>query len=55
MMIIDFDRAKIQESRAILGAISPNRKRKWATALKEQPDDVFMREIRRAMIELRGT
>jgi len=55
MMIIDFDRAKIQKSRAILGAISPNRKRKWATALKEQPDDVFMREIRRAMIELRGT
>ncbi|KAI4128198.1 MAG: hypothetical protein LQ347_004278 [Umbilicaria vellea] len=53
IMIIDFERAEIQESRAILGAISPNRKRKWPTALKEQPDDVFMREIRRAMIELR--
>ncbi len=55
MMIIDFDRAKIQKSRAILDAISSNRKRKWATALKKQSNDVFMQEIRRAMIELRET
>ncbi len=55
MMIIDFDRAKIQKSRAILDAISSNQKRKWATALKKQLNNVFMQEIRRAMIELRET
>ncbi len=55
MMIIDFDRAKIQKSRAILDVISSNWKRKWAIALKKQSNDVFMQEIRRAMIELRET
>lgn len=53
-MIIDFERAEVQELRAVLGTISPNREGKRATTLKVQPDDVFVGEVRRAMFELRA-
>ena len=51
-MVIDFERAKIREPRAILGVLSHNRKRRWETEGKTEPDDVFGREFRLAMIEL---
>ena len=54
MMIIDFERAEIQKPKLVLGDISPNRKRKRETKLEKQPDDVFVRETRRAMMELHG-
>ncbi|KAL9101247.1 MAG: hypothetical protein Q9163_003480 [Psora crenata] len=55
LTIIDFERAKMEGPRAVLGAISLNRKRKPATKVKESPDDdVFVREERRALVELRG-
>ena len=52
-MIIDFERAEVQKSRVVLGVVSPNRKRKEATTLKVQPENVFVREARRAMYEVR--
>jgi len=58
VMMIDFERAEILKSRAALGVISPNRKRKRVTqeCLNKQLDDgcdAFVREMNRAIIELR--
>lgn len=60
LMIIDFERAEIQESRSVLGTISPNRKRKRATTTtttrtkraatqQKQLNDVFLGEVRLAV------
>lgn len=54
LMIIDFEKAKIKELRAILDAIPPNQNRKRTAILKELLDDEFMKETRRAITELRG-
>jgi serine/threonine protein kinase len=59
VMVIDFERAEVAEQRAVLGIISPNRKRKRgpdASMAKQGGDrsSVFARERQRAAIELRG-
>jgi len=57
-MMIDFERAEILKPRDVLGVISPNRKRKRAAqGLNKQPVEVrdeFVREMQRAIVELRG-
>ena len=58
-MVIDFERAEVLKPRAVLGVISPNRKRKRVPeeGLNKQPEerrDEFMREIQRAIVEFRG-
>ena len=58
-MIIDFERSEILKPRAVLGVISPNRKRKRVPeeGLNKQPEgrrDEFVREMRLAIVELRG-
>lgn len=56
VMVIDFERAEVVKPRTVLSVISSNRKRKRAAAsmAKQGVDDVFVRERRRAAIELRG-
>ena len=61
IMIIDFERAEIKESRPALGVISPNRKRKRPTVTQkerataqEESDDAFMREMNGAVNKLRA-
>ena len=58
-IIINFKRAEVLKPRAVLGIISPNRKRKRVP--KEGPNkqlegrrNKFIREMQRAIIELRG-
>ena len=57
-MIIDFERAEVLKPRAVLGVISPNQKRKRVPeGLNKQPEgrrDEFVREMQRAIVELRG-
>lgn len=59
VMMIDFERAEILKPRPVLGVISPNRKRKRVVkeGLKKQQEELrneFVREIRRAIVGLRG-
>lgn len=58
-IMIDFERAEVLKPRAVLGVISPNRKRKRVP--EEGPNkqsegrrDEFVREMQRAIVELRG-
>ena len=57
VMVIDFERAAVPKLRAVLGIISPNRKRKLVIVggLNKQPIDgrgEFVREMQWAMIKL---
>ncbi len=57
VMVIDFERAAVPKLRAVLGVMSPNRKRKRVIegGLNKQPIDgrgEFVREMQWAMIEL---
>ncbi|KAF2806116.1 uncharacterized protein BDZ99DRAFT_539609 [Mytilinidion resinicola] len=55
VMVIDFERAEVVKPRAALGIISPNRKKKRASPVKQRGEEsLFTRETRRAAIELRG-
>ncbi|KAL9099373.1 MAG: hypothetical protein Q9163_005121 [Psora crenata] len=53
-MIIDFERAEIQESRAVLGAISPNQKRKRASMSKGQQGNSMVWELRQCLNSIAG-
>lgn len=57
VMIIDFERATFEQSRKVLGVISPNRKRKRGRVQAVEPknhilSDVFVREVNLTLIEL---
>ena len=59
VMVIDFERSQFIKPRVVLGAVSPNRKRKRKSRgiLHKSPEyngDVFQQELQRAVIELRG-